>query len=455
MKNQKVIKLFVVLIFSTAFIFSFSYFGAEAFGSVIKGNGKFSAGTSIGLMDISGKTEIEALSLLEEKFVDWSKGTNISLAYQEETVPFDMSEFHLDAQQTIASIKDGQKNIASIKIDKEKVEEQLQILFPQLNSNDFDVNKLTNTLNRTASNFETGTYNFDLYSDFLLADQIKKDAVLSSAELQLKSVPDDLQRILEGNSSIEINGASEFSLLTFIKEKKLKIEPESLNIIATGIYQAVLPSNINIVERNISSSLPNFAKLGYEAKANQKQNTDLIISNPNKGKVFVDFKLEGNLLFVDLKGEQLLYNYKITVKDSQKLLPKTIIQYSPLLQPGKTAIQNKGTDGQIADVFREVYQGEQLVKSELISEDYYPPVYRVETHALEGLQNQTAQTNTQTDTTASNQISTSSVTQTSTSTNTQAGTSTTSQSGDQTSTGSAEKNAYNSNLWGQANQQPK
>ena len=64
-KNQQMIKLFVVLLFSTAFIFSFSHYGAKAFEKITNADGKFSDGTTIGALNISGKTEDEAKSLLE------------------------------------------------------------------------------------------------------------------------------------------------------------------------------------------------------------------------------------------------------------------------------------------------------------------------------------------------------------------------------------------------------
>jgi hypothetical protein len=125
-----------------------------------------------------------------------------------------------------------------------------------------------------------------------------------------------------------------------------------------------------------------------------------VITNPNKAKYILKFHLENDQLKVTLKGEKLIYNYQITKKDKQKLSPKTIIQYSPLLLPGKTKIQTKGGVGQIVKVYREVYQGDEFIKSELISEDYYPPSYRVEIHGLAS----SAQASTQTTDTTGNQV---------------------------------------------------
>lgn len=429
-----------MLFFSTAFIFSFSHFGVQAFGKLTNVDGKFTNGTTIGILDVSEKTESEVTSLLEEKYVDWLKNTSIHLQYQEKDVPFDMNQFHLNSKQTIDSIKDGQNNLANINIEKSKVQEQLQILFPELKSSEFNLDKLTTSLTQTASKFENGSSSLNLFNDYLLAEHIKKDAVLNVAEINLMEVPDDLQNILEENPKMEIQAESTFSLLEFVKQKKLKVNSQTLNILATGIYQAILPTNFSIVERNLGSSLPDYANLGYEAKVNLDKNADLVIENPNKGKFILEFQLEKELLKVTLKGEKFLYHYKISTKGEQKLTPKTIVQYSPELLPGKTMIQAIGGDGHIIKVYRDVYQGDQFMKSELISEDYYPPVYRVEVHALAGNQQGTTS------------LSMPDTHQTGTNT-----TNTSNQTVDQTTAtpDNSQQGKNESDLWGKPNEQPK
>ncbi|MDR7237409.1 G5 domain-containing protein [Neobacillus drentensis] len=429
-KNQQMIKLFVVLLFSTAFIFSFSHYGAKAFEKITNADGKFSTGTTIGALDVSGKTEDEAKSLLEEKYVVWLKDTSIKLQYGEKSVPFDLNNFHLDSQQTIDSIKDSQKNSAFISVDKAQVEEQLAILFTQIKISDFDTKKLTESLNSKAALFESSALKLDLYNDFLLANHVKKDAVLYTAVITMKEVPFSLETVIEKIPEMEISAGSTFSLLDFANKQKID-DSDSLNVIATGIYQAILPSNFSIVERNIGSSLPDYSSLGYEAKVNPSKQADLVIANPNKVKYILKLQLENNQLNVILKGEKFNYNYQINTKDEQKIAPKKIVQYSPLLLPGKSKLQSKGANGQIVKVYRDVYQGNELLKSEFISEDYYPPVYQVEVHGLTGGQ-QTTGSNT-TNNNATTDIS------------------------DQTTTTSetVQPDSSESDLWGKPNEQPK
>ncbi|MBV7505996.1 G5 domain-containing protein [Bacillus sp. sid0103] len=437
-KNLPFLKLFVVLFFSTAFIFSFSHFGAKAFEKLAIADGKYSEGTTVGNLDISGKTDSEAASMLEKEYLDWLKNTKFSFQYSEKSVPFDLNLFNLDSETTIKSIKDGQKNQVFISIDLMQVEEQVSILFPELNSNEVDFTKLKANLESTASGLENGSYPFNLTNDFLLASASKKDMVISEAVLKLKEIPYDLQTIVEKNSEIKIAEGATFSLLEFAKNQKFE-KATALSFIGTGIYQAILPTNFSVVDRNISNVLPEYARLGFEARVSPAKNTDLIITNPNKSSYTIELVLENNLLKVRLKGKKFLYNYKISKKDEQQLKPKTIVQYSPILKPGKTMVKAKGADGTFVKVYREMYQGEQLLKTELISEDYYPPVYRIEIHALTGTQQGTAAT-------AASQ--TDIVTNPSTETN-PAGSQTTSQSD------TSQQDSDVDNLWGKPNEQPK
>jgi hypothetical protein len=372
-----------VLFLGTAFIFSFSHFGAKAFENFSGADGKFSEGTTVGSINVSGKSESEAISLLEEKYVDWVKNTKFEMQYSELIVPFDTNLFHFDSAQTLSSLLDGQQNQAVITIDLLQVGEQIQILFPQIDSNKFELTKLTSDLSNTASQFNTGSFIFNISKDYVITDPASKNAVISEAIVKLTDVSSELQSVIEANSEIIIDKKVVFSLLEYAKTQKIE-NSTVLNVLATGIYSAVLPTNFTITERNISSVLPYYSPLGMEAKVNAADGSDLVIVNPNESLYTIELRLDSNNLIVSIKGEKLLYNYEISKKDEQQLKPKTIKQYSPLVLPGNIKVQKEGTDGKIVKVYREIYKESKLIKSELISEDYYPPVYRVEIHGLTG-----------------------------------------------------------------------
>jgi hypothetical protein len=425
-KYQSFIKLFVVLFLSTAVIFSSSHFGVKAFESLTQtSDGKYLEGTTVGTLDISGKTESETIALLEEKYVEWVKNTNFELQYSEKIVPFDVNLFSFDATQSVYSIKNGQHNTVSMNIDIMPIQDQVQLQFPQVDANQLELTKLKSDLTNTAAKLEQGSYLFNLNNDYLIADANHKNSVISKAIVKLTDIPNDLASIIAANPEIQIAEGATFSLLDFAKQQKIE-SSASLSMIATGIYQSILPTNFKITERNISNALPNYTAVGFEAKVNAANGADLILVNPNTTPYKFELHFVNKELIVTLKGEKLLYNYKISKKEEKQLKPKTIVQYSPLLLPGQSTVKNNGEDGQIVKILRETYQGEQMMKSELLSEDYYPPVYRVEIHGLTGTQN--ASTETPSTTTTTGNPSTSS-----------------------------ETNEQNSNddLWGKPNEQPK
>jgi hypothetical protein len=238
------------------------------------------------------------------------------------------------------------------------------------------------------------------------------ETIIAEATVNLGETPEDLQTFVETVSKIDIPTQTNFSLLEFVKKKKLgTMNSDSLSMIATGIYQAILPTNFSIGERNIGSTLPAYANLGFAAKVNAAENEDLAFSNPNNTNFALYLQLNNNTLTVALKGKKLPYDYKIAAKQALQLEPKTIIQYSPLLSPAQTKVMDPGKNGQSIKVYRESYQGAFLKVSELISNDYYPPEYRVEVHGLvsnqqtaSGAEN-TAQSSTGTSTDQTNQVS--------------------------------------------------
>jgi hypothetical protein len=284
---------------------------------------------------------------------------------------------------------------------------------------------------------------------------VEQAVVLNSATVSLKKIPDDLQVFLSANPKIDLAADSSFSLLDFLKKQKLEaLSSETLGIIGTGIYQAILPTNFVIEERNIGTELPAYAALGDEAKVDFSQNMDLAFSNPNNTKCTLEIQLNGNSLTVSLKGANLPYKYKIAKNNEQKLTPKTIVQYSPLLSPGQTTVKSPGKNGQTIEVFRQTFKGDILMKSELIANDYYPPEYRVEIHALD----QPAQpAGAATDTAAqSNQQTVSNSDQTSqTAQSTTDGATTTESSTTTTTSGTTATSTSDSNLWGKPNEETK
>lgn len=213
---------------------------------------------------------------------------------------------------------------------------------------------------------------------------INADTAVSSALISPGNLTGDLQILTENYPEIEIAAESSFSLLDFLKKKNLdkSFSSDVLSATATLIYEAVLPTNFVIEERNISNELPKFAKLGFESKVSVEQGLDFAFYNPNKTKYILTFQTEQDQVNVTLSGQPFAEQYKIRTGKEQTFKPRTIIQYSPQLPSGQKKIVTAGEDGQMVQVYKDVYQKDQFMKSQFVAEDYYPPVYRVEIRSL-------------------------------------------------------------------------
>nr|WP_249365545.1 VanW family protein [Cytobacillus citreus] len=193
-----------------------------------------------------------------------------------------------------------------------------------------------------------------------------------------------MRQIIEKLSTIKIQPNSQFSLLKLLEENGLEKEsPTAINILATAIYQLILPTNFQIIERYISNEMPEYAQLGFEAKVDADKSMDLIFANPNDNGYVIDFLWSENTLTLSLKGTTFLNKYVITTQDEKTFKPKTIKHYSPLLNPSEKTVKTEGKEGFIIKVFREVYDEKgAFLRREEISEDYYPPNHRIEVYGL-------------------------------------------------------------------------
>ncbi|MDP4084548.1 MAG: VanW family protein [Bacillota bacterium] len=379
-KNSQLMKLFIVLLICTAFIFSSSHFGAYAFEKSQKSSGKYIKGTSIGSLLIEGKSQFEASEFLQKKYADWIKNTTIFFQYGDNRTPIDLKLFHLDQVKTIDMIKNGQKTPVSIDIDSNKMAQQISLLFPQISSKDFAIDKLSKKMIEMASSLRSGNYTLNLFDEYL---KTETNGIVSKTTMKIAGDSQELQLFLTSNSKIEIPAQSNFSLLDFLKNQKLEgISPETLSFIATAIYNVVLPTNFSINERDIGNTLPPYADLGFEAKLDPKQNLDLAFYNPNKGNYFLELNADKNNLMVSLTGGEFPYTYKMTATGIAHFAPKKIIQYSPILSPGQIKVTTVGVFGHYVKVYKDEYLGDAKMNQELVSEDYYSPVPTVEIHPL-------------------------------------------------------------------------
>lgn len=379
MGNQQPLRLFLVLLISTLYIFSFSQLGALAYDAFANKQGYFAEGTIIGNLPVAGKTEEEAKSLINEEISNWFTNTTINVQYMEKSKTLDLSSIEFDVDASVSKAEQGIRNL--VQVDIQPLNDFLMGLSASMNLGDFNVSALQNEILNSAMVLEPGDYTFRV-EDFHISASLKEDEVIEESPITLEEGNEDI--VAFADKTIEIEGKSQFSFLKYLEEEKLQtLSEQTLNKVASAIYRVILPTNFTIIERHISNSLPAYAVLGFEAKVNVMKGFDLAFSNPNDSQYALQFVKKNQSLIISLKGAQFLNEYSIALEDEKTFTPKTIKQFNPLITNGAIKVKTEGQDGLYIKVFRESHdENGALLQKKLISEDFYAPLHRIELHGL-------------------------------------------------------------------------
>lgn len=381
MKNTVSLKLYTLLTVCTAFIFSFSYIGNSVYGKVFNASDTFGLNTKIGAINISEMSPVQALGHLSEEKIQWEENTKITLQYKEKSIDLDGMMYNFQLEKSIENAQSGKENQLIVQLDQEALENLLLEISPELTSDAFGFEELSSELLIYAVRLEQGNHIINLH-DFLTSSI--EEEIVSESTAKLEGVDHSVAKWTSKLKSIEIGPHSQISMLKIVDENKLKsLDQNTLSIISSSIYQAILSTNFEITERHISRSLPVFAEAGFEAKVDSEKNMDFIFMNPTDQTYSLEFNYLDNLLYVSLKGSKFLYQYSVLVKDQENFEPKKIIQYDAKLPFGTEKTERNGVAGTMVKVYREITdETGNLLKTELISEDFYPPIHEVIVRSL-------------------------------------------------------------------------
>ncbi|NKE06382.1 MULTISPECIES: VanW family protein [Mesobacillus] len=376
MKKQHIIKFSLILSVFSIFIFSFTYFGASAFGSRASSNQIFSEKTSIGNVDVSNKTPEEAKALIEAKVNEWAQAAQIKLLYKGETYAIDPLHFVFLLDESVAAAQNGVQNDLLVEL-KGGALSSLEL--PETVRSQLDDERLVNDL----SNAGKGLI---LVSDFSLENYLpeEKPVTITRSSLKLPEKNSEIKELAEAIQKMEIAPESHFSLANYARENNLsETSSYAYSQIASALYKALLSTNFTIGERHISSELAVNIELGFESKVDLSKNLDLKFYNPNKTSYTLELSIDNEELLVTITGAPLLYEYTVKTSNKQEFKPRTIKQYSPLLKTGQKSVESEGKPGFLITVSREIHgrKGE-LLETEFISEDFYTPVHRVEIYPI-------------------------------------------------------------------------
>ncbi|MEK4951247.1 VanW family protein [Bacillus sp. FSL W8-1127] len=371
MNRTNMFRFFAILLISTIVLMALSKITSLAMASFSKKEPVFAEGTYIGPINISSLNKAEAESKISENVLDWQKKSTVSFTFFNKTISVPMSVVHFKVASSLNACLDGEKNILYTEVDEQSLK---TILFKKLENpelvNLIDLEKVKQLLKEKAGRLDSSQQTEDLVQ-YLKASE-NKPKIIDSKRIFVND-PADMEDWLSSNSTMTLKPEKIFSLNDYIQN--LDNDDKGFFIqCASAIYQLTLPTNLQIVERHISDTLPEGIELGYEARVDGSK-ADLKIYNPNHTAfVIKSEKISDHVLKLSLIGPSDPFTYQLVKKNVKTYASRKVIQYRPLAE---TAANQNGKYGYSAELYKQVALNHKVFYESLVSKDFYLPIPKI------------------------------------------------------------------------------
>lgn len=377
-KQMFLLKLSATVIACTLFFTAFTQIGTLAYEKVFRIENALSEGTFIGPVGVQGLQSTDANQKLNDTIVNWQKANSVNLSFADKKMEFPSRLFLFQIEESIAAAEPGVPNPLYATVTEQAIKEQLVYIVDETMLPFIDIKSLRAKLEEMAGALPSSKTNISLLN-FIMDKSLTESKILSQAEIYIPGSGNRFSSLIDSYGEIIIPAKSSFSLLQSLKENGQGIySNELLTKLASGLYEAILPTNMQVVERNISKELPEGYKAGLEAKI-AREKLDFILFNPNDTDIKIRFeKKNKNMISVSVIGMYTGITYKIRFEDKKEVEPKQIIHYADNIETVSKSESKKGRKGYSVTVYRDSYNiNGKLLDRFLISEDFYLPVNEV------------------------------------------------------------------------------
>ncbi|MGP6151066.1 VanW family protein [Priestia flexa] len=382
MRNEHFLRIFLLLTFCTAYLLSFSNLGVYAYDRLFGSDGAYKPGTKIGSIDVAEMSTAQAKEEVKASIEKWKATQTIDIQYKEksETLPMDVFSFYLN--DTFAVAQTGKETPVSVKVNEELLAAFLNSFQNDPEDKDnLQMDRLKRQLHTQASMLSPSNELLSLESFLPESSQTKEVLAQSTVAVTSKEMA-DIQSWLDELKQLKIPAQKTVSLNELIQKHQLEnLSPDSLSLVGSSIYETITYSNFDILERHIGSEIPDYIDPGFEARISPGK-LDLAFFNSNQSDYTLTFELDQGRLTTKLVGEPFFYTYETAVKERKEYEPRTIVQYTAMLSPNVTNIETMGKNGLAIKVERTVTDGDAVITSNLLSDDFYPPENKVEQRGL-------------------------------------------------------------------------
>lgn len=324
-------------------------------------NDTFAEGTMIGPVDVSNRSREEAHEQVNEKVNEWKQSATVKLVLEKKEATVQTDDFSFHMEESMKQAVSGKRTPLLVSVDRQALQDAISSI--GASSDWIDVEKVKTQLEQAAASLTS----VDLSLQQYVREEMQQETILSQATIPFH---EELRAMTE--ATIVMEPKQVFSVLDFFKKQGLGVSKEAMTLFASALYEVIIPTNFEIVERHANTVLTNGVKVGFEAAVEQNKK-DFILFNPNDRPYTVEWKIEGHHMQVTLIGAPFMYQYVLKTDPIEYYEPKTIVQYSALLKPNEKRIKEEGKKGMLIRLYKEVYdRNRMLLETVLVSEDFIP-----------------------------------------------------------------------------------
>ncbi|WP_416151367.1 VanW family protein [Salipaludibacillus sp. HK11] len=374
----------IIMVGSVIFLSIFTYSGSLVY-SILLEEERFESETKIANMDISNLNQEEATLELQNEVENWKESHKVELRWFDKTLTYPMEglTFLVDESIEDLMISDERNDIFLVQSSQQQLVDMLQVF--EFYSDVSNVVFLEGILDDIESEVSTLPNNDVMINvhEYYFEDQLNEDT-LSSTTRSFESTL--LEAWIDDLSLITIAADSRFSMRESLDEAQIhSLTEKPLSILTSAIYETLLHSNFSLIERVQNDLISDDIPIGFDVKMSPEHG-DLVFKNPNPIEYQLQLEYSNNELSVQLVGDPFPYLISVDVKKEDSINPKTIVQYSDELLKGATEVVEYGEEGLNYELVRSMTSPvSDETETELIAEDYYTPVHRVEIHSRDNL----------------------------------------------------------------------
>jgi hypothetical protein len=184
----------------------------------------------------------------------------------------------------------------------------------------------------------------------------------------------DIQTAVDALNERVLAPNEEFSYLNEMAPVLGSLNRETINFVASLLYEAALNVNAQLVERHSNVELPTDVQPGLDAFVSFAQGKDLRFLNVKDQAIQLNVTREGVNLKMEFFAARPDESATIRVAVDQEIEPRTITRFTYDLAYGRTQLVSQGTKGTRVTVYS---TNNATGEEKVISKDYYPPTNTV------------------------------------------------------------------------------